>query len=150
MCDNDRVSVRCENTWQRIQSEQVPILIWARQTTGDAFCVELKLRLTLRRSDLPQQRGAAMAGEQCPPSLSAFLPFKIFLTCCKNDCGHCVIVCCCAAWCLWALKDIQNNHKSGRTKHLWTLTVGPQLTLIWSSDWKHSDWGRISDVTWEW
>lgn len=25
--------------------------------------------------------------------------------------------CCCVAWCLWALKDIQNNHKSGRVKH---------------------------------
>lgn len=61
------------------------------------------------------------------PSLSlfAFLPFRIFWLVAKMIVAIprpslllCAVSqgCCCAAWCLWALKDIQNNHKSGRIK----------------------------------
>lgn len=40
-------------------------------------------------------------------------PFRVILCCCVLP-GRVVVAV--AAWCLWALKDIQNNHKSGGIK----------------------------------
>lgn len=53
-------------------------------------------------------------------------PFRVILCCCVLP-GRVVVAV--AGWCLWALKDIQNNHKSGRIKQAPGLTPSPRPAL---------------------
>lgn len=84
-------------TWQPIHGERAPISISVQQATGDAFCTKLNPSLTFHLTcpSSAQQLGGVAHNAPLPSStflffslsLSAFLSFRHFLTCCKSDCG---------------------------------------------------------------
>lgn len=114
---------------------------------GGAFCAKLNLSLTLCWCK-PARPTQGSQKNNAPPSPSLSLSHSLALLSCHSEifglvakmivvipCPSLLLrvarrVCCCAARCLWALKDIQNNHKSGRIKKTPTATAAQEHILL--------------------